>query len=160
MITALIDEMSVQLRPTWSKIIMLSETITSKRFTRQALSAHEQIADAYQNAIIRHRMLRNRGVSIEPKLPDDDIKSQKISTLEMTIHEQSELIDALQDMLVRYVGNAQNAGISQEKLEAPLEGRADWRSDIDAMADRTKEARRRQRQGRTAPNTSLASRPL
>ncbi|WEK44307.1 MAG: hypothetical protein P0Y64_05725 [Candidatus Sphingomonas colombiensis] len=139
--------MAVDLRPTWPKIIALGETVTGRAFTRQALSAHESIATAYDAAVARHHKLRKNGPPPEPKPQNDSLDAQRIAELEAENERQRELIDALQDMLVRFVGNAVTAGVSQERLEAPLPARAEWRSDVDDMADRTKEARRKQRRG-------------
>lgn len=140
-----IRELNVELRPTWAKVIELTKLITKREFSRQSLSAHEVIAAEYRSAVERHWNRRGKQGGGHPKIPSDDLKSQKIAKLEMKVQVQTELIEALQDLLVRYVGNAQAAGISQEAMEAPLKARAEWRSDVDSAAERTKEARRKQR---------------
>lgn len=139
-----IRELSVELRPTWAKVIELAKFITKRKFSRQSLAAHDVIAAEYRSAVKRHWSRRGKPGADHPKIPADDLKSQKIAKLEIKVQMQAELIESLQDLLVRYVGNAQAAGISQEAMEAPLKARAEWRSDVDSAAERTKEARRKQ----------------
>lgn len=147
MIAAKVAEMPVQLRPTWPQIIALAETITGQTYSRQSLSAHENIAKAYAGVSTRHQILKRGGKPPKPKQDNDSLKDQKIAKLEAEVALQRELIDALQDLLIRFVGNATLKGITQEQLEAELPARPERRSDVDAMAERTKEARKKQRRG-------------
>lgn len=146
-IANLVREMDVQLRPTWTKVIEIARSVTKKEFSRQSLCAHQEIDDAYQDAVNRHALLRQeRGQRIRPApLSGDQLEEQKLANQAREIAEQAEQIEAYQDLLIRFIGNAMLAGITQERLEAPLEARDEWRSDLDQMADRTREARRKQR---------------
>lgn len=140
-----IRELNVELRPTWANVIEIAKIVTKRDFSRQSLAAHDVIASEYRSAVERHWSRRGKQGLAQLRMPADDLKSQKIAKLEIKVQMQAELIDSLQDLLVRYVGNAQAAGIAQEALEAPLKARAKWRSDVDSAAERTKEARRKQR---------------
>lgn len=142
-----VKTMPVQLRPTWPKIIDLAKAITNQTYTRQALSAHADIAEAYGVASKNHQKIKGGGILPSPKPDADSLKDQKIAKLEGEVDRQRELIDALQDLLVRFVGNAALQGITQEQMEAALPDRSRQRTDIDAMAEKTKEARKRQRRG-------------
>lgn len=150
LIAKLVGEMNTTLRPTWPQVIEIAKRITKKEYSRQSLSAHDQIKDAYDVARSQHAAFRTTGRVRKPKLPADEEKDQKLASHAVVIQDQRELIEAYQDLLVRFIGNAILAGVTQERLEADLEPRAEWRSDLDQMADKTKEARRKQRRGERA----------
>jgi len=147
LIAKLVGEMDTALRPTWPEVIKIVEKVTKKEYSRQSLSAHEKIKDAYDVVRSQHAAFTTTGRVRKPKLPADEEKDQKLASQAVIIHDQRELIEAYQDLLVRFIGTAILAGITQERLEADLEPRAEWRSDLDQMADKTKEARRKQRRG-------------
>lgn len=150
LIAKLVGEMDTTLRPTWRQIIKIAKDVTKKEYSRQSLYAHGTIKDAYDVVRSQHAAFRTTGRLRKPKLPADEEKDQKIAIQAVLIQDQRELIEAYQDLLVRFIGNAILAGVTQERMEADLEPRAEWRSDLDQMADKTKEARRKQRRGERA----------
>lgn len=150
LIAKLVGDMDTAFRPTWPKIIKIAEKVTKKEYSRQSLSAHQEIKDAYDLVRSGHAASRKTGRVREPRLPEDEEKDRKIADQATVIQNQDDLIKAYQDLLVRFIGNAILAGVTQERLEADLEPRAEWRSDLDHMAEKTKEARRKQRRGQRA----------
>lgn len=148
LIAKLIREMPINLRPTWPKIIALTENATGKSFSRQALSSHEDIERAYEARVNDHRKFRAGGR--EPKEPiiDDDPEQRRMRKIEEENASLRATKEAYEDLLIRIIQNAMSFGITQDQLEAPLVPREQGRSDLDAMEARTREARRNSRKTR------------
>lgn len=144
-IILLIRVQEPNLKLTWRKIEQLSEDATGHEFSRQALSADEDIASAYSDKRNEHLKFRAGGVGLRPSPERDDSGSTKIARLEEEVARLKGTIDAQAELLVRFIGNALLAGLSQERLEAPLTPRQQARTDVDAMVDRTRDAQRRSR---------------
>jgi hypothetical protein len=149
LIAKLVREMPINLRPSWPAIIILAQAATGKAFSRQSLSSHEPIEQSYQARIDDYR--RRRSTGLEPREPivDDDPEQRRVRNIELENASIRGKIEAYEDLLIRIIQNAMSFGITQEQLEAPLVPREQGRSDLDAMAERTREARRSSRKSRT-----------
>jgi hypothetical protein len=134
----LINEMAINLRPTWDRVILIVHEVTLKTFTRQSLSANEQISEAYQQRVDAYRKFSLGGKLPAEKIEDPDFAHKQlrdeIADLKLTV----EIYD---EILMRIIANAIKNGISQEQLEAPLEPIEQGRTDLDQLAEKTRAAR-------------------
>lgn len=142
-ITTLILSQAPNLKVTWLRVCEIAEAACGHKFSRQALSANEEISCAYQSKLNEHIKFRTTGAL--QSIPNDDPDWSKLQKLEHEIKFLKATVDAQCELLVRFVGNAVLAGLSQEILEASLEPRQQDRTDVDKMVDRTREAQRKAR---------------
>ncbi len=142
-ITTLIRSQAPNLKVTWQRVSEIAEAACGHKFSRQALSAVEEISCAYHAKLDEHIKFRTSGAP-QP-IQNDDPDLSKLKKLEHEIKCLKATVDAQCELLVRFVGNAVLAGLSQEMLEASLDPRQQNRTDVDKMIDRTREAQRKAR---------------
>lgn len=135
--------MPIEIRPTWERVVQTIQQQAGLSFSRQALSAHETIAQAYAHRLEEHRAYRDTGRQPRERDPEEDPSERRLREVEQSNHDLREHVEALEDLLIRLIQNAKTFGMTLEDLERPLEPLDQGRSDLDAMAKRSRDARRR-----------------
>lgn len=131
-INSRVTEMSYQVRPTWDQICEIALGVTRRNYTRQALSAHTSISEAYNAKVAEYRRFRDSGR--KPRLLgiEEDPMRLRVRELEAEISKLKEKISALDKRVMLHVANAIRLGISTRELERPTE--KPWKAATDEAA--------------------------
>ncbi|NYZ13379.1 hypothetical protein HL658_12530 [Azospirillum sp. RWY-5-1] len=110
-------------RITWPDVVDLAAIGTGAaryEWGRVALARNKPIAEAYKAKRATYDEYKDTGKLPKVKAPEFEILERRIAALEAEIKERKEQLNNYDDRFARYIYNAQNHGISQEILEAPL----------------------------------------
>lgn len=110
-------------RISWEDVVDLAAVGDGKsryEWGRVALARNAEIAAAYKAKVATFRGYRQTGKLPRQKPPEVEILEERIAALQKKLEEQARVLNEYDDLLVRYLYNAQQHGISQEVLEGPL----------------------------------------
>jgi hypothetical protein len=102
---------------TWNALIAAVKASISAEYTRQALSGHKRIADAFA--------LRKNGLTKEAgKLPSSDARTngylETISRLKVENSRLTAEVNNYREMFIRWTFNAQKKNLTAEYLNKPM----------------------------------------
>lgn len=120
-IVSQIAEMTYQVRPTWDQICEIALGVTRRSYTRQALSAHDPISEAYNAKVAEYRRFRDSGKTPRLLSIDEDRLQVRVRELEAEKATLQDKISALDERIMLHVANAIRLGISTRELEKPTE---------------------------------------
>jgi hypothetical protein len=120
-IVALIDEAPLARALSWDEICGRVESAIGYRWTRQALQAISEIKAAYLAHKAKNQRLRVEGGAVKSRPSRHQELEAQVKRLRDENGELHATLDQYDELLGRYIANAINAGISVERLEAPLE---------------------------------------
>ena len=139
-IVSQIAEMSYQVRPTWNQISEIALGVTRRNYTRQALSAHNPISEAYNAKVAEYRRFRDSGKTPRLLNVDEDSLRVRVRELEAEKATLQEKISALDKRVMLHVANAIRLGVSTRELEKPTE--KPWKAATDETSAKKPTARK------------------
>lgn len=101
---------------TWAAICDEVEPLVGKRPTRQSLSAHEAITDAYQS---KKDSIKGKG-PVKPRPASLNAAASRIANLEAEVAELKEQNRKYKQMFVVWQYNAYKRGMTDESLNAAM----------------------------------------
>lgn len=108
--------------PRWKDIVNEAERVCGHMWTRQSLSNHKDIVDAYRNKV--------SAKPIPPHFSKGDLAimhfQEKVQQKEMELQRLRMQVRAYDELFVIYQTNAHRLGITPQELERPL-GKVDRR---------------------------------
>jgi hypothetical protein len=109
---------------TWELLVPRVALVLGRSYSRQALDSHELIKAAYQARKLRNRSIRDRlrngKATIDELSPELAAALQRIEAAEIRIQAQEQIIGRYREKFVRWLYNARNAGLTEERLNASL----------------------------------------
>ena len=138
-IVAEVAELPFRTRPTWDHVRGAALAVTRRAYSRQALSAHDEICEAYDFKVAEYRRFRGQGAA--PKLVevDDDPREARIRRLEADKAELEAKVVELDKRVMLHIANAIRLGLSTREIEQPT-GKP-WKGATDPKAGRPRAAR-------------------
>ncbi|MDK2768393.1 MAG: hypothetical protein KYX69_11815 [Sphingomonas sp.] len=120
-IVVAVTDLSHRVRPTWGHVQGAALSVAKRTFSRQALSAHPAIVEAYESKVQEYRSFRTTG-SV-PKLVEHDVSPERsrIERLEAEKADLAKKVAALDERLMLHIINAVRLGIPTRELERPSE---------------------------------------
>lgn len=120
-IVVAVTDLSHRVRPTWGHVQGAALSVAKRTFSRQALSAHPTIVEAYDAKVLEYRSFRATGAL--PKLVDHDVSPEqsRIDRLEAEKADLAKKVAALDGRIMLHIINAVRLGIPQRELERPSE---------------------------------------
>lgn len=102
---------------TWDALIAAIKASISTEYTRQALSGHKQIADAF---VLRKSTLAKQAG--RPVSSDNRVNALSDAVARLTSENErlKAELNSYRSMFIRWTANAQKKGITSKMLDAPL----------------------------------------
>jgi hypothetical protein len=104
----------------WNHLIDAIELRLLSRYTRQALSNHERICEAFRLAKTRLLEGRRAGAARKPKTPEEQALSARLARRDAEVIRLRAENQRLMERHVVWLYNAQVRGISEVDLDRPL----------------------------------------
>jgi len=109
---------------TWDLLVQRVERILGRSYSRQALDGHDAIKASYQARKRRDRAVRD-GLkagrnAIYDMPPELAMARQRIEAADVRIKALEQQLERYKQQFVVWLYNARNAGVTVEKLNAPL----------------------------------------
>ncbi len=101
---------------TWPQICQAAATLIDKSPTRQTLSAHEAIVDAYQS---RKKVLKGSGAR-EPRPASLNVAAARLAKLEAEIEELKEKNRKFKQLFTVWQYNSYKHGLTESQLNQQL----------------------------------------
>jgi len=120
-IVATIEALPFRTRPTWEHVRGAALSATRRSYSRQALSAHDAIAAAYDAKVAEYRRFRDQGAAPRMVELDDDARTERIRQLEADKAELQTKVAQLDERVMLHIANAIRLGVSTREIERPTE---------------------------------------
>lgn len=120
-IVAGIADLPFRTRPTWDDVRGVALAVTRRAYSRQALSGHNDILNAYDAKVSEYRRFRDQGAAPHPVEIDDDPREARIRRLEADKAELEAKVVELDTRVMLHIANAIRLGISIREIERPTE---------------------------------------
>jgi hypothetical protein len=111
---------------TWESIIERTSSVLNRTYSRQALERHEKLKTSYHVRKNYHRDMKHSLKYMSSSVPDSDLppelaaERQKRKALEKRVKTLEATVDKYHKLFVVWLYNARMAGLTKEKLNAPL----------------------------------------
>ncbi len=121
MIVVAVSDLPYRVRPTWDHVRAAALAVTKRTYSRQALSAHTSIVEAYDAKVAEYRRFRTDGTT--PKLVEHDEEPWQctIANLKADKAELEAKVAELDVRVTLHIANAVRLGISTREIERPTE---------------------------------------
>lgn len=131
-----VEALPFRTRPTWGHVRDAAFSVTRRSYSRQALSAHDAITQAYDAKVAEYRRFRDQGSTPRAVETNDDPRELRIRQLEADKADLLAKVVELDRRVMLHVANAIRLGMSTRELEKPTE--KPWKGATD---DRTSKPR-------------------